>query len=336
MPSPPPSAARTGRHDVLDIAPHASTEAWMLNLISFVLKERMTAEHGLRESNCPDLNLIKQGKVRDMYELEDKLLIVTTDRISAFDCVLPSIIPGKGKILTELSLFWFDFLEDVTDHHLMTGNVDEMPEVVQQYSNQLAGRTMLVDKADPIPVECVIRGYLTGSAWRSYRDSGQICGIQLPEGLDQFDKLEEPIFTPATKAEEGHDINIPFERVKEITSEDVAETLRQRSMDIYNAAHDHASDRGVLIVDTKFEFGWIDGEIKLIDEVLTPDSSRFLAEEEYTPGESNRSFDKQFTRDYLDSLDWDHEPPAPELPDEVIEKTRERYERALEMLTANQ
>lgn len=295
----------------------------------------MTEGNALQETNCPDLNLMKRGKVRDIYDLDEMLLIVATDRISAYDCVLPDPIPGKGKILTELSLFWFEFLEDITENHLVTAELAHMPKAVQQYSDQLEGRSMLVKKAEPIPVECVVRGYITGSAWDAYVESGEICGIELPDGLEKGQKLEDPIFTPATKAEEGHDQNIPFDRVKEITSREVAHDLRTKSVEVYRRAARYAEQRDVYIIDTKFEWGWIEGNLTLIDEVLTPDSSRFCAGPDYTPGEDQTSFDKQYVRDYLDSLDWDKEPPAPSLPDDVIEKTCERYRKAVDMLKSN-
>lgn len=287
------------------------------------------------ETNLEGLELFNRGKVRDIYDMGDRLLIVATDRISAFDCVLGSGIPWKGKVLTRLTEFWLDFLSDVTANHLVTTDVEEMGEDVARHADVLGGRSMLVSKADPIPIECVVRGYLAGSAWASYQESGQVCGIELPDGMVESEKLPEPIFTPATKAEEGHDENITQDRAAGIAGEDVADELKQRSLTIYEKANNYAADRGIIICDTKFEWGWVDGELTLIDEVLTPDSSRFWPADRYEPGKSQFAYDKQFVRDWLEETDWDKTPPGPELPDDVVAKSAERYLNACEMLTGS-
>lgn len=275
-----------------------------------------------------------RGKVRDIYDLGDELLIVASDRISAYDVVMPTGIPDKGRILTGLSLFWFDFLSDATAHHLVSADLADMPEPVQARPEVFEGRSMKVRKADVFPVECVARGYLAGSGWREYQATGRICGIELPEGLRQCDRLPEPIFTPATKAESGHDENISFEQVEEIVGAETARELRDRTLGIYAKAAEYARERGILIADTKFEWGRDEnGEIMLVDEVLTPDSSRFWPGDGYEPGRDQASFDKQFVRNYLDTLDWDKTPPGPELPEEIVTRTREKYVEAYERLT---
>ncbi len=279
------------------------------------------------------LKLLNRGKVRDIYDLDDKLLIVTSDRISAFDCIMPQGIPGKGKILTTLSLFWFDFVSDITANHLITADVNEMGEEVGKYADILADRTMLVHKADVFPIECVVRGYLAGSGWKEYQKSGTVCGIGMPEGLKLADKLPEVIFTPSTKAESGHDENITFDRMVEIIGEEDAAALKERAVAIYTKAADYARERGVILADTKFEFGRINGDIAIVDEILTPDSSRFWPVSEYEPGQSPPSFDKQYLRDWLETLDWDKTPPAPDLTDEVIQNTLKRYEEAVTAIT---
>jgi len=286
----------------------------------------------VRETNLPGLP-VRRGKVRDIYDLGDRLLIVATDRISAYDVVMPTPIPDKGRVLTGLSAWWFDFLSDLTAHHLITTDVAEMPAEVQAHADTLAGRTMLCRKAEVFPVECVVRGYLAGSGWREYRDRGTVCGVALPPGLRQSDALPEPIFTPATKAESGHDENISFERVVEMVGKEAAEALRDRSLALYRRAAEYARGRGIIIADTKFEWGRVGDEIVLVDEVLTPDSSRFWPADEYEPGRDQTSFDKQFVRNYLDTLDWDKTPPGPELPDEIVAKTRAKYIEAYERLT---
>ncbi|RKY64042.1 MAG: phosphoribosylaminoimidazolesuccinocarboxamide synthase [Candidatus Latescibacterota bacterium] len=280
----------------------------------------------------PGVPKFSSGKVREIFDLGDELLIVATDRISAFDCVLPTGIPDKGKVLTALSVFWFRFLEDLTEHHLITADVEEFPPSLRQFRDLLDGRSMLVRKAERIDVECVVRGYLAGSGWREYKSSGSVCGILLPEGLREADRLPEPIFTPATKASSGHDENITFGRVADMVGEELAEKLRDRSIALYEKARRYAEERGIIVADTKFEFGLRDGKLILIDEVLTPDSSRFWPKERYSPGRSQESFDKQYVRDYLESLDWDKDPPAPPLSEDVVRRTREKYVEAYRRL----
>ena len=284
------------------------------------------------ETNLEGLD-VRRGKVRDVYDLGSRLLIVATDRISAYDVIMPTGIPDKGRILTALSLFWFDFLSDVTPNHLITADVAEMGAEAQTQADALEGRTMLCHKADVFGVECVVRGYLAGSGWREYQAHGTVCGIELPGGLRQCDRLPEPIFTPATKAESGHDENISFEQAKEIIGDETATTLRDRSIAVYQKAADYARERGLILSDTKFEWGKADGRIILVDEVLTPDSSRFWPADEYEPGHDQPSFDKQFLRNYLDTLDWDKTPPGPDLPDDIVVRTRAKYVEAYERLT---
>ena len=285
-----------------------------------------TTDHGLK----PDLS----GKVRDIFDLGDKLLIVTTDRISAYDVILPDPIPGKGILLTQITLGWYGYFADKIKNHFITADVSEYPE---PFANrpELAGRSMLVKKAKRYDVECVVRGYLVGSGWKEYKRDGTVCGIELPAGLVEASRLEQPIFTPATKADSGHDENISFEEMKKIVPEPIASELRAASIDIYNEAHAYARERGILLADTKFEFGEIDGETALIDEMLSPDSSRFWPLDSYEPGRGQMSFDKQFVRDYLDSTGWDHSPPGPRLPEDVVRKTVERYREACERLFPN-
>jgi len=277
------------------------------------------------ETDLGGLDLVNRGKVRDMYALGDRLLIVTTDRISAYDSVLASAIPWKGKVLTHLTRFWLGYLSAVTPHHLITTDVDRMGEAVAPHRELLQGRSMLVKRAEVLPVECVVRGYLAGSAWRAYRESGSICGIPLPEGLRESDRLPEPIFTPATKAQSGHDENITFERMGGIVGDEAAQQMRDRSLTVYRRAADYAAERGIIISDTKFEWGFVDGELTLVDEVLTPDSSRFWPANTYEPGGPQFSYDKQFVRDWLDKSGWDHQPPAPELPMAVVCRTARKY-----------
>jgi len=277
--------------------------------------------------------LLRSGKVREIYDLGDSLLFIATDRISAFDCILPTPIPDKGKVLTKVSLFWFDYLKNVVENHLITADVEKFPEPLSAYAAELDGRSMIVKKAEVLPVECIVRGYLAGSGWKEYQKNGTVTGIKLPDGLLESSELPEPIFTPSTKAESGHDINISFDETVEIIGKELAEKVRDVSLKLYSKARDHAKSRGIILADTKFEFGLADGNLILIDEVLTPDSSRFWPLDSYEPGKSQPSFDKQFVRDYLSSLDWDKEPPAPELPGEIVEKTREKYFQALKMLT---
>ncbi len=282
------------------------------------------------------MKLWRKGKVRDVYELGDRLLIVTTDRISAFDVVLPNGIPHKGAVLTQLSLFWFDLLRDVLPSHVLTGDDARLPPELESYAGQLAGRSMLVRKTEPLPVECVVRGYLAGSGWKDYKRTGSVCGIALPEGLRESDRLDPPLFTPSTKAEADHDENISFAEVEKLVGANRARQLSDVSLQIYSRARDHAIGRGIILADTKFEFGVSDGELIWIDEALTPDSSRFWPADGYAPGRAQQSFDKQFVRDYLESVEWDKTPPAPELPDDVIEKTSEKYRDAFVRLTGRE
>ncbi|MDB5911227.1 MAG: phosphoribosylaminoimidazole-succinocarboxamide synthase [Massilia sp.] len=276
---------------------------------------------------------VRRGKVRDVYDLGDKLLIVATDRISAFDCVMPNGIPGKGTILTALSLFWFQKFSGQFENHLLATELKDYPADLHKYADQLHGRSMLVKKAQVVPIECVARGYLAGSGWKEYQKTQTVCGIKLPAGLRQCDKLPQPIFTPATKEESGHDINISFEEAADRIGKDVAAALRDRTLSLYTQAAQYAATRGVIIADTKFEFGRFEGRHILIDEVLTPDSSRFWPADEYAPGRDQPSYDKQFVRNWLESQPWDKTPPAPPLPAEVVRGTRDRYVEAYEKLT---
>jgi len=288
----------------------------------------------LMESNLPDIPLVSRGKVRDIYELDEYLLLVATDRISAFDVVMPNPIPDKGKILTQVSIYWFKKFEQYVKNHLVSHMVDDYPPVCHVYRDQLAGRSILVRKAKPLPVECIVRGYLVGSGWQEYKKYREVCGISLPEGLMEAEKLDEPIFTPTTKAERGfHDENITYEEMVRIVGKDITEKVRELSLLIYKQGAKAAQQSGIIIADTKFEFGLIGDELLLIDEVLTPDSSRFWPASEYKPGSVPRSFDKQYLRDYLIQIGWDRKPPAPSLPGEIISNTRERYLKALEKLT---
>lgn len=290
--------------------------------------------NSLTESSIPSLPLLARGKVRDVYAVgEDKLLMIATDRISAFDCVLGSPIPDKGKILTQVSLFWFDMLSDVVPNHLLTASVDEYPAELRQYRDQLEGRSMLVKRAQMVDIECVARGYLSGSGWKEYKGNGTVCGIQLPAGLVESSQLPAPIFTPATKEQTGHDINISFEAAVEKVGLELASRLRDLTLAIYQKAADYALTRGIIIADTKFEFGFIDGVLTLGDEVLTPDSSRFWPAAEYKAGGAQPSFDKQYVRDYLETLTWNKQPPAPVLPDDVVAGTRGKYLDAYTRLT---
>jgi phosphoribosylaminoimidazole-succinocarboxamide synthase len=286
------------------------------------------------QTSFPDLPLVARGKVRDVYAVDDdKLLMIATDRISAFDSILGSPIPGKGVILTQLSLFWFDFLRDLTPNHLITADVDEFPAELRRHKEQLVGRSMLVRRARMVEIECVARGYLAGSGWKEYKSDQSVCGIALPAGLLDGSRLPEPIFTPAYKAKTGHDENITFARTSELIGAALAERLRDLTLAIYSAASAYALTRGILLADTKFEFGFLGDQLILADEVLTPDSSRFWPATEYKPGSAQPSFDKQFVRDYLETLTWDKRPPAPELPDEIVRKTQQKYLEAYTRLT---
>jgi phosphoribosylaminoimidazole-succinocarboxamide synthase len=274
-----------------------------------------------------------RGKVRDVYSVDDRLLVVATDRISAFDYILQTGIPDKGRVLTQLSIFWFDFLRDVTPTHFLTANVNEYPAPLPRFRDQLEGRSMLVKRAKMVEIECVARGYISGSGWKEYRERGTVCGIKLPAGLRESDKLPEPIFTPATKAQTGHDENVSFKHVVGLIGEDLARRLRDFTIEIYSRAARYAETKGIIIADTKFEFGFVGDQLVLGDEVLTPDSSRFWPAETYKPGGAQFSFDKQFVRDYLESIRWNKQPPAPALPQDVAEKTGEKYREAYRILT---
>jgi len=274
-----------------------------------------------------------KGKVRDVYDLGDKLLIVVTDRISAFDVVFPNLIPNKGQVLNSISEFWFNYTSDVIGNHMVTTDVSMYPEELSQFKEELQGRSMLVKKVDMIPVECIVRGYLEGSGLKEYNKTGSICGIKLPEGMKQADRLPEPIFTPSIKVQEGHDQNVTFDELVNTIGSDLANQLRDYSLKLYNKASRHAESRGLILADTKFEFGMLDGKLVVADEIFTPDSSRFWAMGEYEPGRPQKSFDKQYLRDYLESIAWDKNPPAPSLPDHVVEKTREKYLEAYELIT---
>jgi len=286
------------------------------------------------ETDFSDIKLLKRGKVRDIYDLGDKLLMIATDRISAFDVVMPDPIPDKGKILSKISLFWFDAIKSLVQNHVISSNVAEYPAECRKYSEELDGRSMLVKKAEPLPIECVVRGYLSGSGWSSYQEHGEVCGIRLPKGLKESDQLPEPVFTPSTKEEVGtHDINIDFDETVKKIGRKLAERVKELSIEIYIKGSKLAAQKGIIIADTKFEFGIVENEIIIIDEVLTPDSSRFWPKDSYKPGGPQLSFDKQYLRDYLISIKWNRKPPAPSLPKEVIDNTRSKYMEALKRLT---
>lgn len=287
----------------------------------------------IMQTSLEDYPLLSRGKVRDMYDMDDNLLIVTTDRISAFDHILPNGIPGKGKVLNQISVFWFNYTEDIVPNHLITAEIEDYPEAMKKYAPQIEGRSMLVKKAERIDIECVVRGYLAGSGWREYKTSGTVCGEDLAKGLKESDKLPEPIFTPSIKAETGHDENISFAKMKDIVGTELAESLRDYSIQIYNQCADYARGKGIIIADTKFEFGILDDEIILIDEVLTPDSSRFWDLSRYEPGKSQPSYDKQIVRDYLEQTGWDKDSEPPALPETIIAKTTEKYREVLAILT---
>ncbi len=287
------------------------------------------------ETNFEDLNLIKRGKVRDIYDLGNALLMVATDRISAFDVIMPDPVPGKGKILTQISLFWFDVMASILPNHVISSNVNDFPASCKPYAEVLQDRSMLVKKAAPLPIECVVRGYLSGSGWKDYQASGSVCGIKLPEGLKESGKLPEPIFTPSTKEEVGlHDVNIDFVEAGKRIGAELADKVKSFSLELYKLGSERADKKGIIIADTKFEFGLYENNLMLIDEVLTPDSSRFWPKASYQPGGAQKSFDKQYVRDYLISLNWDKKPPAPSLPDNVIKNTRNKYLEAFKQLTA--
>jgi phosphoribosylaminoimidazole-succinocarboxamide synthase len=296
-----------------------------------------TLDSVLLQTDFPDLKLFASGKVRDVYQLgTDHLLFVATDRISAFDYVLATGIPHKGRVLTQLSLFWFDFLKDIVPNHLVTADVSRYPKEAQAYADQLRARSMLVQRADMFPVECVVRGYLSGSGWKEYKSTGSVCGIKLPAGLRESDQLPEPIFTPATKATTGHDENISFEQMTTLVDPEESRKLRDLSLAVYKKASGYARQKGIIIADTKFEFGRTAAGITLADEVLTPDSSRFWPADKYEPGMSQQSFDKQYVRDYLEEIRWNKQPPAPALPTEVARRTSEKYVEAYRQLTGRE
>jgi phosphoribosylaminoimidazole-succinocarboxamide synthase len=291
----------------------------------------------LLQTDFPELELYASGKVRDVYRLDNEhLLFVATDRISAFDYVLATGIPHKGHVLTQISLFWFDFLKDIVPNHLITADIGKYPSSVQKYADQLQGRSMLVMRGEMFPAECVVRGYLSGSGWKEYRATGKVCGISLPPGLKESDQLPEPIFTPATKATTGHDINISFEEMCKIVGPDLSRQLRDISLSLYRKAADYARQRGIIIADTKFEFGRTAVGITLADEVLTPDSSRFWPADKYQPGQAQESFDKQYVRDYLEEIRWNKQPPAPALPADVARQTSDKYLEAYRRLTGRE
>jgi phosphoribosylaminoimidazole-succinocarboxamide synthase len=300
------------------------------------MTSQSTQSRILLQTDFPEFTLHARGKVRDLYSLNGQLLFVATDRISAFDYVLATGIPEKGRVLTQLSLFWFDFLKDTVKNHLVTANVDQYPAPLKKYVDDLRGRSMLVTKAQMIDIECVARGYLSGSGWKEYQQTGAVCGIKLPAGLKESDKLPEPIFTPATKALSGHDENISIEEMAKRTGKELAEKLRDLTLKIYKAAADYAAGRGIIIADTKFEFGQTSQGLILADEVLTPDSSRFWPADKYQPGKAQESFDKQFVRDYLEAIKWNKQPPAPSLPEDVARKTSEKYIEAYRILAGRE
>jgi len=291
------------------------------------------ANEPLLQLDIPGIPKLRSGKVREIFDLGDRLLLVATDRISAFDVIMPNGIPRKGEVLTQLSHFWFAQTESFQPNHLLSRPGDPLPANLQPYAAQLAQRSMIVKKAQPLTIECVVRGYLAGSGWKEYREQQTVCGIKLPPGLKESSELPAPIFTPATKAESGHDINIPFAEAARMVGEERAEQVRAASLKLYRFARDHARRRGIIIADTKFEFGLLDGKLILIDEVLTPDSSRFWPADQYQPGASQPSFDKQFVRDYLETLTWNKTPPAPALPPDVVARTQAKYLEAFERLT---
>lgn len=285
------------------------------------------------ETHLSDIRPFSIGKVRDIYDLDDKLLIIATDRISAFDVVLPTGIPFKGKVLNKISEFWFNFTKDIIKNHLITTDINEYPDELKKYSDILDGRSMITKKAKRINIECVVRAYLSGSAWKSYKQSGSICGIKLPPGLRESEKLPEPIFTPTTKADSGHDIELTQSEAEDLVGKDIFKEIKEKSIQILISAGAFAESKGLILADTKFEFGIYDGNIILIDEVLTPDSSRFWPLDDYEPGRPQKSFDKQYVRDYLESINWDKNPPAPSLPDDVVQKTTEKYIEAYRRIT---
>lgn len=309
--------------------PHSAEE---LILFSTRVSPHRLAQMDLLDCDLPGITKLRSGKVREVFDLGETLLFVATDRISAFDCILPNAIPRKGEVLTQISSFWFDKL-DFVPNHVITPHFRLFPEILKPFEKQLAGRSMIVKKASPLPVECVARGYLAGSGWKEYQEKGTVCGHELPPGLRLGDRLPETLFTPATKADTGHDENITWKECRAVLGDEVALQVREWTIDLYEHGRAYAAQRGIIVADTKFEFGMLDDGIVLIDEVLTPDSSRFWPESEYAPGASPPSFDKQFVRDYLESLDWNKQPPAPKLPQEIVQRTSEKYQEAYQRLT---
>jgi len=291
------------------------------------------SDNTLLQLDLPGVPKVRSGKVREMFDLGDRLLMVASDRISAYDVVMPNGIPRKGEVLTMFSHFWFNRVADLVPNHLLAKADEPLPEAVQSHADQIGRRAMVVKKAQPLAIECVVRGYLAGSGWKEYQKQGTVCGVSLPDGLENSSQLPDPIFTPATKAEEGHDENINFDEAVNIVGKNIAEQARELSIELYKRGRDHAAEKGIIIADTKFEFGIFEGELILIDEVLTPDSSRFWPADLYAPGKSQPSFDKQFVRDYLETLDWDKTPPGPELPAEIVQKTSEKYIEAYTRVT---
>jgi len=287
------------------------------------------------ETNLP-LKTFKKGKVRDVYDVNDKLLLIVTDRISAFDFVLPEPIPYKGICLTQISKFWFDYFKDTALNHVISADINEFPDELKEYTDILNGRSMLVKKAKVFPIECIVRGYISGSAWNSYQKDGTVCGIKLSAGLKESDKFDEPLFTPSTKAESGHDINISYNEMKKLIGEEDAEKIKNLSLELYNKGAEYALKKGIIIADTKFEFGKIDDKIIIVDEILTPDSSRFWPADKYEPGRSQPSFDKQYVRDYLSRTGWDKNSDPPNLPDYVVEETQNKYKEAYEKITGKE
>ncbi len=284
------------------------------------------------QTDFKDIKFLRRGKVRDVYEIDDYFLIIATDRVSAFDVVLPNGIPDKGRILTQISIYWFNQMKDIMENHIVATDVKDYPAILHRYEDMLEGRSMLVKKARPMPVECIVRGYLSGSGWKEYNEKGTVCGIKLPQGLIESSRLDEPIFTPSTKAEAGHDINISFDEMIEIVGNDIAVRLRDVSLKVYKKARELAEKKGIIIADTKMEFGIYENKLILIDELLTPDSSRFWSMKDYAHGKGQDSFDKQIVRDYLLTLDWNQTYPGPKLPDEIVEKTAARYREILGIL----
>jgi phosphoribosylaminoimidazole-succinocarboxamide synthase len=285
------------------------------------------------EAKLPNIKPFSIGKVRDIYDLNDRLLFIATDRLSAFDVVLPTGIPYKGKVLNALSVFWFNLTKDIVDNHLITADINEFPNELKLYKDMLEGRSMIVKKAKRIDLECVVRAYISGSAWKAYKEKGSICGIKLPSGLKESDKLPEPIFTPTSKSDEGHDMELNYSEAESLTGKQLFNEVKEISLQLLKTASDEAESKGIIIADTKFEFGIYDNKLILIDEVLTPDSSRFWPMDDYQPGRSQKSFDKQFVRDYLEEIKWDKNPPAPELPEAIVQKTTEKYLEAYKKLT---